>query len=95
MARDWPTAYQKEDFESLYRRKNWLNWDEEIQWLLTEGKHDREIKPGEADHMAADIQILRDDNVRFSYDPAYAWALARRHCTHPAERTTPPGPASR
>ncbi len=75
-------GYERADFEVLYRRDRWHSWDDEIKWLRTKGLKDREIDPGEALHMAADIQLLKDDDIRFTDDPGDAFHLATRHCNH-------------
>jgi hypothetical protein len=80
--RDEKEGYEKADFDVLYRRHHWHSWDEVIHWLRTKGVDDRDITPGEVDHMAADIQILKDDDIRFTDDPGRAYHLARGHCNH-------------
>jgi hypothetical protein len=89
MASDWTNSYQKADFEVLYRRDNWRSWEEVIHWLRTKGMKDRDITPGEANHIAADIQLLKDDDVRFTDDAGRAYHLAKSHCNHSAQSTAP------
>jgi hypothetical protein len=76
------TDYERADFQTLYQREHWHTWDEEIKWLRTDGQGDRDIEPDEALHMAADIQLLRDDDIRFTDDPKQAFRLAKAHCNH-------------
>jgi hypothetical protein len=79
---EFDATYERADFETLYRREHWHTWDEEVHWLLTKGMSDSDIGPGEAMHMAADIQRLRNDGIRFTDDPQRAYQLARAHCNH-------------
>jgi hypothetical protein len=77
--KDMEKDYGPGDFEVLYSRGEWRNWDEEIKWLEENGESDNELTPGETIAMKEDIMRLKENDEPFESDYQMAYEKAHRN----------------
>ncbi len=74
--------YHPSDVEVLFRRGNWQNWDDAIQWLEENGEADEDVGSSEARAMREDLLRLRDAGFRFTHKPDEVYRMAHEHRHH-------------
>lgn len=71
--------YRESDVEVVYRRGQWRNWDDVINWLETKGEQDNELTPGEVIAMTEDFRRPRQGGAQFINDPHQVFQMAHQH----------------
>jgi hypothetical protein len=69
--------YKQSDMEVLFRRGDWHNWDEAINWLKEDGEADNELTPGEVIAMKEDLEKLKKRGDKFTNDPAAVFRMVK------------------
>jgi hypothetical protein len=77
--KDMRKEYAESDVEVLFRRGEWRNWDDAINWLEQNGDSDNELTPGETIAMKEDLSELRKRGEKFFGDPRKVYDMTRRH----------------
>ncbi len=80
-SKQWQFDYTPSDMEVLYRRGEWHNWQEEIDWLQRFGEQDRKLTPGETVAMAEDLRSVQESGAAFTPNPDQAFQMAHKFRT--------------
>lgn len=68
--------YTISDMEALYRRGEWHDWQDAVNWLKREGNNDNELTPGEVRALEQDLETLEKEGAEFVPDPDKAFQMA-------------------
>lgn len=75
--KDYRRSYTESDVEVLFRRGDWRNWDDALNWLKEYGEADNELTPGEVIAMKEDLEQIAKKGEKFTTDAARVCSMAR------------------
>lgn len=72
--------YTKADVQVVFKRGDWQNWDEAIDWLETEGERDNELQGKKVNAMIKDFRRMQEQGAKMPPDPDKVFTVA--HASH-------------
>ena len=72
--------YDEAVMEQLFRRGDWRNWDDCINWLKDAAYSAGSLPANHIKSLTAHLCRLKEDNVPFPLDYREAFKLVQQHC---------------
>lgn len=72
--------YDETVMEQLFRRGDWQNWDDCIQWLKTTAHQASNLTNEHIQSLLSHLTRLKDQQVPFPLDYREAFRLVQLHC---------------